>query len=374
MSVVNTVSNTFSSSVADANEHFAKACEHSGAVVEQFNHPLSDPQGRPLQTSVAWLGPKEAEHVLMIVSGTHGAEGWAGSAIQIDALEQGVFQSLPADTALMMIHLINPWGCAWGRRENEDNADLFRDFIYYKPELRSDDILFDDALAEALTLTCYTDEARSQSETKIEQVISAIGERSFTEITRAGQFRYPQTPCYNGGGISWSYRLYRDLVSQYLNKARRVFCLDLHTAFGDYGDGILIPYYAVGGPDQPKLDALASYYGKDRCHIAGFDSRIPSHPRLPYEIAMDFIPGLEMLSTVLEFGTYDWVDGVNLIKYMNYLFTEGDPLNPECPDLVDQYNKLCYPDKDDWRDMVIARSREVIQQTLAGIESWSNNP
>ena len=56
--------------------------------------------------------------------------------------------------------------------------------------------------------------------------------------------------------------------------------------------------------------------------------------------------------------------------FMNYLFTKGDPLNPERPDLVDQYNKLCYPDKDDWREMVITRSREVIDQTLLGIANY----
>ena len=371
MSVNDTMPNTFSRSVVEATEKFQAACDRAGAVVERFDHPLSDPQGQPLQTSVAWLGPKEAERVLMIVSGTHGAEGWAGSAIQVDALQQGFFESLPTDTALMMIHLINPWGCAWGRRENEDNADLFRDFIYYTPELRSDDSRFDDVLASALTLTDYEDATREQSEAVTTQLFNTLGERSFTDITRAGQFRYPATPCYNGGGISWSYQLYRDLIARYLSHARQSFCLDLHTAFGQYGDGILIPYYAVGGPDQSKLDTLASFYGVDRCCIAGFDPRIPSHPRMPYEIAKDFVPELVMLSAVLEFGTYDWEDGVNLIKYMNYLFTEGDPQNPERPDLVDQYNKLCYPDKDDWREMVISRSREVIVQTVMGIQTWS---
>jgi hypothetical protein len=114
-------------------------------------------------------------------------------------------------------------------------------------------------------------------------------------------------------------------------------------------------------------------YGADKLYVGGFDPGIPSHPRMPYEIATDFIPGLEMIATGLEFGTYEWTDGINLIKYMNYLFTKGDPLNPERPDLVEQYNKLCYPDKDDWREMVITRSREVIDQTLEGISNWTIN-
>ena len=58
---------------------------------------------------------------------------------------------------------------------------------------------------------------------------------------------------------------------------------------------------------------------------------------------------------------------------MPRLVVPGYPhLNPERPDLVDQYNKLCYPDKDDWREKVIKRGREVIDQTLAGMKNYNN--
>lgn len=366
-------SGIFHNQVDKANQRFKELAVNSGGNVEPFLHPLIDPNGTKIHTSVAWLGAKDAKTVLLIVSGTHGNEGWAGSAIQIDSLQRGVFNSLPDNTAVMMIHLINPWGCAWGRRENEDNADLFRDLIYYKPELYSTDIRFTDDLAAALSLTDYSPESRSHSETLTEDFIRTNGEAELINIMRAGQFRYPEAPCYNGGGISWSFRLYKDLVQRYLSQARQVFCIDIHTAFGEYGDGILIPYYKPDGPDKAKFDYLQKTYGSEKLYVGGFDPGIPSHPRMPYEIATDFVPGLEMIATGLEFGTYDWDDAINLIKYMNYLFTKGDPLNPERPDLVEQYNKLCYPDKDDWREMVITRGREVINQTLAGMANWTIN-
>ncbi|HEB88583.1 MAG TPA: DUF2817 domain-containing protein, partial [Deltaproteobacteria bacterium] len=132
----------FSRSVPEADEKFAAAAEAAGARTEWFEHPKADPAGRPIGTRVAWLGPEDAEQVALFVSGTHGNEGWAGSAIQIDSLRRDVFANLPSDTAVLMIHLINPWGCAWGRRENEENHDLFRDFIYYRPENRYDDSLY----------------------------------------------------------------------------------------------------------------------------------------------------------------------------------------------------------------------------------------
>lgn len=363
----------FCRTVIEATKKIEDICELAQVHFEKIKHPLSDLRRNSLHTSVSWIGPRDACRVFLIVSGTHGNEGWAGSGIQIDALQRGAFNHLPADTAVMMIHLINPWGCAWGRRENEDNADLFRDLIYYKPELYSDDRRFTDQVAHALTLKAYSGDHRQVSGQLTTQLLEEIGEAELVNIMRAGQFRYPEAPCYNGGGISWSFRLYKNLVERYLNQAKQVFCIDIHTAFGDYGDGILIPYYQPDGPDKAKFDYLVKTYGADKLYVGGFDPGIPSHPRMPYEIATDFIPGLEMIATGLEFGTYEWTDGINLIKYMNYLFTKGDPLNPERPDLVEQYNKLCYPDKDDWREMVITRSREVIDQTLEGISNWTIN-
>lgn len=364
----------FSSSVYEATEKFCQACSASGGVIEKFEHALTDPNDKPLHTTVGWLGPRDAQTVLLIVSGTHGSEGWAGSAIQIDALQRGAFDSLPADTAVMMIHLINPWGCAWGRRENEDNADLFRDLIYYKPELYSDDSQFDKSLAEILALTEYSDEVRETSFAATCRLLETYSEAELTSIARMGQFRYPKLPYYNGGGISWSFKLYRDLTAKYLRQTKRVFCIDIHTGFGEYGDGILIPYYKPEGPDRAKYDYLQQTYGSDKLYVGGFDPNIPSHPRMPYEIASDFVPGLDMIATGLEFGTYDdWdtiEESIEVDKYMSYLFNFGDPKNPERPDFVQGYTIRSYPDKDDWREMVINRSRDVIDQTLAGLPNF----
>lgn len=361
----------FSRTVLEATEKFTEACQASSGVVELFEHPLTDPNEKPLHTTIGWLGPRDAQAVLLIVSGTHGNEGWAGSAIQIDALQRGAFGHLPPDTAVMMIHLINPWGCAWGRRENEDNADLFRDLIYYKPELFSDDSLFTDELAEILTLTDYSDDIHEKSMAATRQLLKKISDLELTNIARMGQFRYPKIPYYNGGGISWSFRLYKDLVANYLSQTKRVFCIDIHTAFGEYGDGILIPYYKPEGPDSAKYDYLQQTYGSDKLYVGGFNPSIPSHPRMPYEIACDFVPGLDMIATGLEFGTYgDWPtieESVEVDKYMSYLFNVGDPKNPERPDYVQGYKSRCYPDNDEWRGMVIKRSREVIDQTLVGL-------
>jgi polar amino acid transport system ATP-binding protein len=114
---------------------FVAAVELSGASLTAFAHPMPGPEGEALATDVAWFGPAEASRLVVVISGTHGVEGAYGSACQTAWASR--MPKLPADTAVMMIHLINPWGTAWSRRVNEDNVDLNRNFIDWRAADRS---------------------------------------------------------------------------------------------------------------------------------------------------------------------------------------------------------------------------------------------
>jgi hypothetical protein len=67
--------------------------------------------------------------MLVLISGTHGVEGFAGSACQLAAVRLGLFGELPSDLAVLMIHSINPYGFAFCRRVTESNVDLNRNCV-----------------------------------------------------------------------------------------------------------------------------------------------------------------------------------------------------------------------------------------------------
>ena len=94
---------------------------------EELSIDQNDPNGNPLYIDVAWIGNKDANNLYMSTSGIHGVEGFAGSAIQLSALDK--INNLPSDTALAFIHILNPWGMSWLRRDNESNVDLNRNFL-----------------------------------------------------------------------------------------------------------------------------------------------------------------------------------------------------------------------------------------------------
>ncbi len=107
---------------------FLAAANETGADVATHLHPLRGIDGEELAIDVASIGPDDAESVLLIVSGTHGVEGFTGSALQHHWLEQHA-AARPAQLRVVLVHALNPYGFAWVRRVNEDNVDLNRNFV-----------------------------------------------------------------------------------------------------------------------------------------------------------------------------------------------------------------------------------------------------
>ncbi|RLE20250.1 MAG: DUF2817 domain-containing protein, partial [Actinobacteria bacterium] len=66
----------------DARRQFLEAATAAGATLTSRAHPRTGPTGEELAIDVAELGDTAATSTLVIVSGTHGVEGFTGSALQ----------------------------------------------------------------------------------------------------------------------------------------------------------------------------------------------------------------------------------------------------------------------------------------------------
>ena len=103
----------FSQTVPESHARFLEAA--ADLDVEVFTHPLTGPADEPLQTSVARLGPAKARNVILSISGVHGLEGFAGSALQVGALRsRAELLDLGPDMAIVFVHQLNPWGAPHG--------------------------------------------------------------------------------------------------------------------------------------------------------------------------------------------------------------------------------------------------------------------
>src|SRR5688572_13491728 len=93
----------FSDSYAEARRKFVEAARRAGAKLASYKHPEErGPGGEPLYLDVTVLGPGDASRVFVVGSGTHGIEGYSGSAVQRAWLSGR--PRLPKGTAVVFFH------------------------------------------------------------------------------------------------------------------------------------------------------------------------------------------------------------------------------------------------------------------------------
>ena len=90
----------FSSTYSQAREKFLGAARASNAEIACYENPHLGSEREQLFTDVALLGLESAPSVLVLCSGTHGVEGFCGSAIQTGLLRGGIAERMPPDVDL----------------------------------------------------------------------------------------------------------------------------------------------------------------------------------------------------------------------------------------------------------------------------------
>ena len=117
----------FSPDYFTARSRFREGSKAAGGRLTSMQLDAKGPAGEDLTIDIAWCGAEQPREVLLHSSGLHGVEAFAGSAIQLQLLDQGP-PVMPKDAALVLVHVTNPYGMAWLRRFNENNVDLNRNF------------------------------------------------------------------------------------------------------------------------------------------------------------------------------------------------------------------------------------------------------
>ena len=97
----------FSGTYQEARQRFLDAATKAGAAVQQHVHPLKGAAGEEIGTDTALLGPSDADKLFIVSSGTHGPEGFSGSACQL-ALVDDVLAKRAADRGMRSIRSASP--------------------------------------------------------------------------------------------------------------------------------------------------------------------------------------------------------------------------------------------------------------------------
>lgn len=353
----------FSSDYFEARDKFLRAASARGLdILTKELETGKGPDGEPLYSDIAHMGPRDAPLRLLMISATHGIEGYCGSACQTAFL--GSNQSILErdDLSVTLLHAHNPYGFAWGRRVNEDNVDQNRNFIDFTSELPVNEgyqEIRDGMVPKGLSKDHLKNASRA-----ISNFGKAHGFDRIQEAITRGQYHDADGLYYGGKKPTWSNVLFRKTCQKYMIGAERAALIDYHTGLGPYGFGEIITEYELHDPAYKRAQ---DWYGGDITSTIGGDSSsaaLVGTTDLAFHAEMKDTPAVAI---ALEFGTQNPDDVFAATRADNWIHLHEEQGSPQWAYVKQQIRDAFYPEKYDWKEMILKRSEDVIAMTLNGL-------
>ena len=343
---------------------FLKAAEQKGLSVQSIVHPLRGPEGDELATDAVRIGPHDADKLVVLTSGMHGVELYCGSMCQAALIADGHFASLPDGMAVLLVHAINPWGSAHGRRVNENNVDPCRNFLDFTRPLpeNADYPRLHPHLADA----DRPGEAGDSARAALSALRAEWGDARFNAAQFGGQYANPDGVFYGGQSAEWTNRTISGLLREHGGPARRVATLDYHSGIGPWGEMLGVVVHTGEGLARARRwygDAVLAPNDPDQDDPGYYP--VTGHSSDGYEAAL---PGVEVTAVVLEFGTYPLDRGSEALGQEHWLNSNNGNCDPaEARAIKAALARHFNPDDAAWRATVWDKSRHAIRQAIAGL-------
>ena len=362
-----TTSSAFSDTYAEARRKFlAVAADRDAAVVSEVHPKARGAQGEELAIDIATFGDREAEKTLFLVSGTHGQEGFLGSALQIEFLRD---LQIPAGVNVVALHALNPWGFSHLSRTDDQNIDLNRNFIDF-PDTEAEDSLY-PVLFRALCPDHWTEDTVDWTAVR-DDISERYGMQRLISAVAGGQITEPNGLTYMGRESSWSRRVVERLLPRIFARSKKVAFVEWHTGLGEFGDLSLICslpagsdgyqrfYDWLGAAARSPFDASGALsQGKSPEYRGFFSAWVPSTA-----------PQADWAGALIEVGTKDNMAVQDSIRIDWWLkFGRGHTTTPR-EEMRRIMMETLNPSDPAWRAAAMSNGLETERRMLAGLQQW----
>lgn len=351
----------FAATYVEARARFLAATTAHGLPVRSHVHPdVRGAVGEPLAIDVTCMGPANASAVLLLTSGTHGAEGFCGSGAQVGMLHDPRFVEAVQATGIrvVLLHALNPYGFSFLRRTNEDNIDLNRNFRRFaqKPVPNASYAAVHDFIVPATWPPGPADVA------KLQAYVGAHGMPALQAAITGGQYEYPAGLFYGGVAPAWSNQILRQLLREEGAQRRTLGWIDFHTGLGPRGHGEKI----FAGGDQSALQRTRRWWGAEVTSFEDGTSTSAPLTGVNFNAVGDECPGVASAGIALEFGTLPVLDVINALRADQWLSNTPDAPEAMRTAIKRDIRDAFYQDADDWKVMVYDQA---LAATLAALEA-----
>ncbi|HYZ33072.1 MAG TPA: M14 family metallopeptidase, partial [Crenalkalicoccus sp.] len=312
--------------------------------------------------------------LLILQSGLHGAEAFAGAAVLQRVFQRHLDALLDAGWDVAMIHAANPYGFRHLRRVDGNNVDLNRNFA---PPTQPDFYLSRNPAYDALrSLAEPEGPVRGVGAASTDLALRTIGiviGRGFDSAyvangTHAGQWQYPRGFEYGGKAPAQQTAFWQQAIAPLMRAhPEGVVFFDLHTGLGPANT---LTIYSGQAWPEARIAAVRRFVEPLQDRGIRFQAPAESSFQTQGDV-IDFVPslalGIMVTAVTLEWGTVG-EDPIAELATNARMILENQKAFHGCADaatcvaVTDNFMELFRPDTDAFRTAVISQADAVLER------------
>ena len=362
----------FPFSYREARARFVQGCDKSLATHSCTAYVVPSRLHNDLTVDSALFSRAGNTKLLALISGVHGAEAYAGSAVQNLVLHEHLDSLLNAGIDILMIHAANPFGFLHNRRATENNVNLNRNFIR-DPKLFS---FHNSSYGELSHLLEPQGAVSSPGLSAFLRSVELVGDyitsgfdaQGMIVAIGQGQYHSPQGLEYGGSTPEPNVAIIEHILSTTFPRYTNVLTLDIHTGLGAQNTLHMITGQNLAPATRQKLEDIFSF-AKEQSIV--FTSGSDSGFYVTHGDLIDFIPTIisprtHVMAITAEFGTLG-NSILNKLSTANRLTLEnqGYHFGYESESVKQQVQKdfceLFNPSSIEWKTQVLQKADAVIK-------------
>ena len=342
--------------------------------VALFAVPVKSKTGDNLTIDFCYVPAKDTtEKLVVIISGTHGIEGYVGSAVQQMLMNEFFQPEMYSNTGVLLVHGLNAWGFKHQRRFTENNVDLNRNFSTDASLFKTENDGF-VALYDMLTPKGEVNMGSLQNRFFMLKAIKKIAQKGMPALLQAfaqGQYEFPEGIYFGGQDFEQQKQIVTEVFSEIATPYHTILNLDLHTGFGERGELHLFP----NPVDDPELKAaMENVFDGYPIDWGDSDNFYTVHGQF-VEYIGELFPDKVSIPMLMEFGTLNTSTTVGAVKSAHISIVENQGAHYGYKSEQDSlkvkagYYDMFYPSSEKWRTNAIEVSKQMFSDIFENFEA-----
>ena len=342
-----------------------------GITVETSEHAIDAADGLYID-NVYLPATEQSTNLIVLTTGVHGMEGYIGS-VMLDVFFEEIYPTLDtADTGILIVANVNPYGMKYLRRYNENNVDLNRNFI---EDWESFDLSSNKDYPKVVNFLQPEGEIKNAFWHEVGFYLKLAKEAIFTgagtisDALLTGQYEYAEGVYYGGTQDQASTIYLKSVFADTLeSEYENIIHVDIHSGYGPRYNMVI--FNSVQDPTtEEQAKAELGYDYIIATDSEEFYATFGDTTDYYYRLAKSKNSDKSLYSTCFEFGTIGdgFFDSILSLKYTvdeNRLHRFGASNDIAEQMVMENYKELFYPTESEWREKTVADFKQAMLGVL----------